>query len=77
MALAALTVKHDPVILSRLRKRALPALVEMARWKAQGHAGPAFFLLGRTGSIPEDEIKKAWTSGDREALIASALNEAK
>ena len=63
---------RDPQLLQRLRAQALPALVEMARWKSDGHAGAAFFLLGRIGGLSEDEIRAAWERRDREAVIRAA-----
>jgi hypothetical protein len=75
MALSELTEKRDPAILSKLRERALPSLVEMSRWKSLGHASYPLTLLGRVGNLPEDEILKAKASagGDREALIEEVL----
>lgn len=70
-ALFQLTEKRDPEILSSLRAHALQSLIEMARWKSQGHAYRPFVLLGRTGNFSEAEIEKAWLSGNRETLIES------
>jgi hypothetical protein len=75
-ALLRLTEKRDPAILSKLRERALPSLIEMSRWKSP-HAGAAFFLLGRVGNLPEDEILKEWNSGNRETLIETVLRKVK
>lgn len=77
IALYQLTEKRSPVILSKLRKHALQSLVEMARWKASGHAVPSFTLLGRVGDVPEEEIQKAWSSGNRESLIETILEKVK
>ena len=77
LALSRLTEKRDPVILSSLRKHALPSLVEMARWKASGHAMPSFTLLGRIGNLSAEEIQKAWSSGNRESLIETILERIK
>ena len=71
-ALEELSTKRDPQLLQTLRAQALPALVEMARWKSDGHAGAAFFLLGRIGGLSEDEIRAAWERRDREAVIRAA-----
>lgn len=67
-ALFRLTEKRDPAFLAKLRKRALPSLIEMSRWKT-GHAQAPFFLLGRVGNLSEVEILKGWDGGDRETLI--------
>jgi hypothetical protein len=77
LALYELTEKRDASLLSQIRMRALPSLVEMSRWKSPGHALPAFFLLGRVGSLSEDEIQKDWDSGNRETLIKKVLKNDK
>jgi hypothetical protein len=76
-ALCRLTDTRDAAVLSMLRERALPSLVEMSRWKSPGHSSCPFFLLGRAGNIPEVEIQKAWDSGNRETLIETVLRSAK
>ena len=60
-------------VLDQIRTRALPALVEMARWKTLEHALPAYLLLGRVAGIPEQQVQDAWSRGDRESIIAQAL----
>lgn len=69
VALLQLTEKRDAAVLSSLRHRALQSLIEMSRWKSSGHAHSPFFILGRVGNLAEEEIRKAWSSGDREFLI--------
>lgn len=76
-ALLKLTDKRDPAILSELRQKALPSLIEMARWKSSGHANAAFVLLGRVGGLPEDKINAAWERGDRVSFIEAAVKRAK
>jgi hypothetical protein len=76
-ALLALTDKRDPAILSELRQRALPSLVEMARWKSSGHAYAPFALLGRVVGFQEDEINAAWERGDRASFVEAAVNRTK
>jgi POTRA domain, FtsQ-type len=76
-ALDALTYKRDPAILSELHQKALPSLIEMARWKSSGHAVASFFLLGRVAGFPEDEIKAAWERGDRASFIEAAAKRTK
>jgi hypothetical protein len=72
-ALTDLTEKRDPAILAALRERALPALVDMARWKAMVHAQAALFLLGRIGGLTDEEIQKDCDKGNRQAVISAAL----
>jgi hypothetical protein len=73
-ALFELTGNHDSEFLLQLRQKAVPALLDMARWKSTGHAHDAFFLLGRIEGMPEEEIQKAWDKGDRQTIITKALN---
>jgi hypothetical protein len=76
LALSELTDKRDPAILAALRENALPALVDMARWKAMVHAQAALFLLGRIGGLSDEEIQKDCDHGDRQTLISIALKPA-
>ena len=77
MALAAVTERRDTALLARLRRAALPALIEMARWKSLGHASGALLVLGRIGGMSEDEIAAAaFQRGDREAIIRAARDHA-
>lgn len=73
-ALQILTDKRDAPVLTQLRDRAMPALAEMARWKSLPHALPAFVLVGRIAGLSEEQIQDAWSRGDREKVIASALS---
>lgn len=77
VALMRLTQNRDPVLLAQLRDRALTSLVEMARWKSKGHAMPSFFILGRIGGLPENEIFEAWQKSDREAVIKAAIKNSR
>ena len=45
-----LSRSRDRQLLATLRKQALTPLVEMARWKSEGHALAAFIILGRIAS---------------------------
>jgi hypothetical protein len=67
--LVALTKSRDPNLLSSLRRDALDSLVEMARWRASGHAAPALLILGRIASIDEDSLGKLIDAGDVDAVI--------
>src|SRR5205814_1492983 len=63
---------RDPALLRTLRERALPSLIEMARWKSPGHQHAAFWLLGRIGRLTEAEIDAAWRRRDPERVITAA-----
>ncbi len=71
-ALVQLTERRSPTVLAHLRERALPALIEMARWRTLDHALPAYILLGRVASLPEERIHELWEKGDRETVIRQA-----
>jgi hypothetical protein len=75
--LQTLTDNRDASVLDQLRERAMPSLVEMARWKSLGHALPAYMLVGRIAGIPDEELQERWSKGEREAVIAQALKKKK
>jgi hypothetical protein len=73
-ALMALTSNRDPRLLEALRRpEAITALAEMARWKSEGHAQAAFFVLGRIAGYPDDDALNLWRRGEREVVINEAL----
>ena len=72
MALMQVTETRDSALLAQLKAKALPSLVEMARWRSPGHAMASFIILGRIAGIPESEIFAAWQSGRREEIIRAA-----
>jgi hypothetical protein len=65
-----LTEEPKPETLALIRERALPAILEMARWKTLDHALPAFVLAGRVAGFEEKEIKNAWLKEDRESVLS-------
>jgi len=73
LALMELSESRDPELLSKLRSRAIVPLVEMARWKSEGHAMPALMILGRIGDQSDEGVQAAWRRGEREAVINAAL----
>jgi hypothetical protein len=75
--LQTLTERSNPEAIDQLRERALPALIEMARWKTLEHALPAYILLGRVAGWSEDQIQRSWSRGDRDAVIVAASKKKK
>jgi len=65
----ALTRERDPALLGALQRQAATALVEMARWKSEGHAQPAFFILARIAGHSDDAAFGLWQRCDREVVI--------
>ena len=74
LALMKLSERRDLQLLQKLQKEAIVPLVEMARWKTEGHAWPAFLILGRIADQSDDAIQAAWTHGQREVVINAAVN---
>ncbi len=58
--LLELTEDGDGALLEQLADRCLPALVEMARWSAEGHAVMAYLLVGRIAGLKDAELGEAW-----------------
>jgi hypothetical protein len=73
LALAALTRNRDPMFLEALRGEAISSLVEMARWKSEGHAQPAFIILARIAEYSDESALALWQRGEREVVIDAAL----
>lgn len=74
LALVNLTDNRNPETLALIRERALPSVVEMARWHDLRHALPAFILAGRLAGLDEKQIQAAWLNGDREEVLDEALH---
>lgn len=73
LALVNLTEDRNPDTLAVLRERALPSIIEMARWHDLEHALPAFILAGRLAGLDEKAIQQDWISGDRAEVLKKAL----
>ncbi len=76
-ALVNLTETPGPGVLDLLRERALPSVLEMAKWHDLKTALPAFILAGRLAGLNEKEISEAWVSGDREGVLSAASSPKK
>ena len=72
--LVNMTEKRDVKLLERIKERAVPELVEMARWKSLPHALPCYILLGRVAGIEEQRLMDEWGAGHREKIIEEALD---
>ncbi len=75
-ALLTLTDHDGRDAVEQIRERALPALVEMSRWKTPAYALPPFLLLGRTAGMTDSKTQQSWERGDRESVIRTALGAA-
>ncbi len=74
-AVEEMSRRRDPALLAALRARALPWLVEMARWKSRMHAGFAFFTLGRVAGLDEGTTREAWERNDRDLVTGAAVRK--
>ena len=73
--LLQLTRSRNPGLLNKLKEASLPALKEMAVWKSEAHAMPAFVILARIAGIPEEKIT-GFISGTNFANEAMKLAKA-
>jgi hypothetical protein len=72
MVLITMTGSRDARMLEQLRQRALPSLIDMARWKSSWALG-AYGILGRMSGLSDDELQDAWEKGERERIIAKVI----
>jgi hypothetical protein len=72
LALMQITGNRDSALLALIKSRALPSLIEMARWKAMGHAAAALVILGRIAGVADQEIFAALESNRRAIIIEAA-----
>ncbi len=72
LALMELTQNRDPRLLAMLRRDAMDSLIQMARWKSEGHAMPARVILARIAGYTEDRMHDALAHHEEEAIIAAA-----
>jgi hypothetical protein len=56
--LKQLTLTRNAEALSNMKELSLPALKEMAVWKSEVHAMPAYIILARIAGEPEDRINR-------------------
>jgi uncharacterized membrane protein len=75
--LMSMTNSGEPELLRMLRARALPELVEIARWKSKGHALPAALILGRIAGWKDEHTAEVWNEGGAEKIIAAAMTTTK
>jgi hypothetical protein len=64
--------KNNPELLRTLRAQALPELIEIARWKSEGHAFPAIRILGRIAGWDDQRTMRAAAEGGLEKIIMAA-----
>lgn len=73
--LLSLSKWRDPKLLAQLRARAMPGLIEIARWD-HGHA-MSRLVLGRIAGIDEESLAKMVGNDDQTDEIIVAAQKAK
>ncbi|HYE53754.1 MAG TPA: HEAT repeat domain-containing protein, partial [Chitinophagaceae bacterium] len=73
--LLPLTETRDRILMRSLKEKALPALIDMARWKETGHAAPAFVILARMAGMEEQQITEVLYSPRKEASLNDMLKK--
>ena len=69
LLLSVLTARRNPTLLGSLRRNALGALIEMARWRNAGHAYHARMILGRMAGIEEMRLEKLANQGQVDEIL--------
>jgi hypothetical protein len=69
--LQSLSNRRDPTLLQQLRSEALDSLIEMARWRSEGHAMGARMILGRIAGIEEDRLAELMAKGQVDPILAA------
>jgi hypothetical protein len=67
--LERLTKSRDPKLLGELRSQALEPLIEMARWRAPGHAYSSRIMLGRIAGIEEKRLQEIADKGQVQEIL--------
>ena len=67
-----LTRPRNPEVLAAIRAGALDNLVEMARWRSQGHASDARLVLGRVAGLDETRLQELVHQGRVDEIISAA-----
>jgi len=75
LLLEALTKRRDQRTLSALRSQALDPLIEMARWRYEGHAEAAIDILARIAGVPEDSVSHMIEAGEKEKIISRLMRQ--
>jgi hypothetical protein len=74
VALVDMTEDNNQDTLELIRERALPSVVEMARWHDLSKALPPFILAGRLAGLSKQAIDDAWVDPEgRETVVKAAL----
>jgi len=71
LALMRISEARDPALLEMIKRKALPSLVEMAQWKAMGHAFAPLVILGRIAGMADPAIFQALEANKRDTILSA------
>lgn len=72
--LLSLTANQNKNLLKQLKQHALIPIVDMAKWKSNGHSMPGYMMLGRMAGWSDKEIMDGMNS-DRQETIKQMLSK--
>ena len=76
LVLLSLTNSRNKKLLNQLKQQALKPIVDMAKWKSNGHSIPGYIMLGRIAGWSDKEIMDGANS-NKEASIERMLAKIK
>jgi hypothetical protein len=62
-------INRDPRLFAMLRREAMDSVIQMARWKSEGHAVPARKILARIAGYSEDNMNNALAHHEEELSL--------
>ena len=76
MLLLTMSSQRAPKLLQQLKSTILESLVDMAKWKSEGHAMGGYMILGRIAGWTDKEIFDG-SKSDRLKAVDSMLKQIK
>jgi len=74
IVLLSLTNSRDKELLKQLKQQALKPIVDMAKWKSNGHSIPGYLMLGRIAGWSDKEIMDG-SNSNKAASIERMLTQ--
>lgn len=74
--LLTMSEQRDKKFLQQLKKEILESLVDMAKWKSEGHAMAGYTILGRIAGWTDIDIRES-SKGDRSKMVDKMLKQIK
>ncbi|MBS1557013.1 MAG: HEAT repeat domain-containing protein [Bacteroidetes bacterium] len=74
--LLTMSEQRDKTFLQQVKKEILKSIVDMAKWKSEGHALAGYIILGRIAGWTDIDIHES-SKGDRSKMIDKMLTQIK